>query len=261
MPSRGVIYLAVGNASYQRLARQSIASLRRSGYRGEVAVVVDEDVAFGAGIRTISVPRNARDFASRSLKTTLNRHSPFDESLYLDSDTLILWPIDPIWNALRRAPIAFAIDSHPTVGEAIISAPGERRGTVPEHLATAKVCPRNTPYFNGGVMLWRRSTEADTFFDWWHQEWKRFGGIDQFALVRALTRCGIPVATLPQRYNMPTAGLRDATEAALARAAILHFCPEPQQRRIDDFIRQLQFDVHVLTDRSTTTSFRGDDFS
>src|SRR5688572_4902200 len=40
--TRGVIYVAVGDPTYRRMAHQSIASLRRCGFGAPVAVVCDE---------------------------------------------------------------------------------------------------------------------------------------------------------------------------------------------------------------------------
>src|SRR5215204_1601327 len=122
MPAtRGVIYVAVGDPAYRRMARESIGSLRSSGYRGPIAVVVEkaEHVrALGDGLQPIVARTSmARDtFASRGVKTTLHRLTPFDQTLYLDCDTLIIWNPDDIWRHLRTADYALALDRHATVG-------------------------------------------------------------------------------------------------------------------------------------------------
>src|SRR5215218_9822905 len=169
--TRGVIYVAVRDATYRRLARESIWSLRRARERVDVAVVCDDDAdaattarEFGDGVRRIVVPRDADAFGSRAIKTQLHRLTPFDETLYLDCDTLVVWPLDQIWQHLRSAEVALALDAHPTVQGALAAARGERRGTAAEWEATrASMTSAAAPYFNGGVLLWRRSEASARF--------------------------------------------------------------------------------------------------
>jgi hypothetical protein len=249
--NRGVLYLAVGDA-YAQLARQSIQSLRNAGYRGRISVLADRPLG-RADVEVIGVTADA----SRTIKTRLHAYSPFELTLYLDCDTLILWPIDDIWNALGDATIAFARDVHPTVGEAVAYAPIEKRGTPIEHRLTLQACGPTAPNFNGGVSLWRRSSQSDQFWEAWHAEWKRFGGVDQFALVRTIARLRAMIATLSPRFNSFAGRMDDAAQAVQLGVSILHFCPNAQQKRIGDFIQQLHFDVRPVSSRA---NFRGTHF-
>jgi hypothetical protein len=260
-PTRGVIYVAVGDSSYRRMAADSIASLLCSGYRGPIAVVCDDPSAIDPGprtgwaadVRTILVPppRDGGRFDSRAVKTQLHRHCPFDQALYLDCDTLIVWPIDAIWGLLDArgggADVALAIDHHPTLARALEAAPRERRGSPQEWELTRRSVAdaATTPFFNGGVLLWRRSTASDRFFDCWHEQWRAFASIDQFALARAWARTTTPL-TLPWFYNAPSRGMRNVVEAATAGVRILHFWARDQQRRMPQFARERLLDVHTF---------------
>ncbi|MDQ3440976.1 MAG: hypothetical protein M3478_11580, partial [Planctomycetota bacterium] len=135
---------------------------------------------------------------------------------------------------------------HSTVGDALSAAARERRGTPAEWEAT-RTCGAAAPYYNGGVVLWRTSDASHRFFDAWHAEWRRFRGIDQFALVRALMRSGRRVATLPPRFNTLSIELPNAAAAARAGVCVLHFCPHTQQSRMAEFVRELRYDVHLMT--------------
>jgi len=90
--------------------------------RGVVEVIVSAGEAGWLGrIASVSVSRVSRatGFASRAYKTQLNRYSPFEESLYLDTDTIVTRRLDALWSYLDRAPLAAALDIHRTVGPAV----------------------------------------------------------------------------------------------------------------------------------------------
>jgi lipopolysaccharide biosynthesis glycosyltransferase len=164
----------------------------------------------------VEIPRNARK-PSRWIKTQLASFSPYTQTLAIDADTIILKPIDAIWNHLRKRPVAAAIDRNPTLATVNHGRYREFRHTVRRHPATS-------PHYNTGVLLWRKSRSADALFEEWHREWQRFGHIDQLAFIRAVRNTGITPAKLPARFNYPQVLAPDVNTALRKSVVIWHFC-------------------------------------
>jgi hypothetical protein len=169
--------------------------------------------------------------ASREIKTQLFAYSPFDETLYLDNDTLVVGKLDEIWQFLEAAPIAAALDIQQTLGAAVESGLHYRQLTPEEAEVTLKTCGESAPYFNTGVLLWHTCPASEFFFREWHRQWQRFGRRDQFAFARALAVTRQKIATLPACFNQPVLG--ELTDAVRTQSRILHFWLPPKRERME----------------------------
>jgi hypothetical protein len=182
--SRGVVYIATGDPYYILLTAASIISLRDTGYRGPITVFSDLPAlrlrSLGVHVTKITVPQGARK-PSRWVKTQLAKLTPYQETLFLDADTVVHKPFTLLWNALRKHDIALGRDRNPTLGAA-------NHATQEELQYTLRLYPRAAPQYNSGILLWRQTPAMARFFAAWHQEWARFGDIDQLALTRALAQ-------------------------------------------------------------------------
>lgn len=109
--SRGAIFFNLGTKCLARLA-VALYSLRRHNPASALPVTIlnagdDEgicdrfaaDARLAVEVRPIEIPRLRRHTAYAA-KPSLWRHSPFVETVYLDSDTVIAAPLDPIFDAL-----------------------------------------------------------------------------------------------------------------------------------------------------------------
>ena len=112
----GVVYVATGE-SFLRGAALSIATLRRD-YAGPVMVLTDKAAprfaAFAKKYKvTVNVQATGEEHAgisSRLLKTRTALLCPYETTLFLDADTLVLEPICNIWGYLNRAhPMAMTL--------------------------------------------------------------------------------------------------------------------------------------------------------
>ena len=223
---RGVLYLAIGEA-HRELTVASIASLRRYGYRGPVRVVTDSPGWLPSGLHCedVLVPDVGNGFASRHYKTQLEKFA-FDSTVFLDTDTVPIADIADLWKVLDSCDLAMASDMHPSVGDAITEKRTRDRwqdqwGS--EYRLMIRLGLTGYPYFNSGVMVFRRTTQIAQLFSAWHQEWRRYGQTDQMALVRAAALTGTPVNPLPGIWNFYAyhyASVRDAQQAGVK---ILHF--------------------------------------
>jgi len=242
MTSHGVLYLSIGE-DFTTLTRQSIAYLRRTGYAGPIRVVTDaqnwQDLDLVEDIELIPVESVESPWGSRHYKTQLNRFA-FPITLYLDSDTLPIGSLDPLWSELRWGDICLAHDLQSNCGNFLDVSWGKTNITHAELEYMNNLALRGQPYFNSGVMLWRQSPAIDRLFELWHQEWQVFRSLDQMALVRALAHTRFSVHTLSPIWNCPAKRFRSIADANISGIRILHFLS--QQRSL--LSRFLEGDGH-----------------
>ena len=53
----------------------------------------------------------------------------------------------------------------------------------------------------GGMMFWRKNERTRAFFQAWREEWERWKGQDQAALLRALHRTPLKLWLLSNEWN------------------------------------------------------------
>jgi Nucleotide-diphospho-sugar transferase len=197
--NRGAIYCATGSVNYLEAALISAIAFRRLNPDIPVTLVSDCQLNHALlhehGITPIAIEADPNRFASRHIKTGLGRLSPYTETLYLDADILPLKPIASIWDYLEQADLGMVRDRTPTIGQCNHIGTKERRHTL-------RTLPASTPQYNGGLLLWRKSSATQDLFAEWRQEWERFRKQDQLALVRALARSPVTIAPLPGHYNI-----------------------------------------------------------
>jgi hypothetical protein len=226
MSSRGVIYLATGSdLQHQLLAisRQALATLHPD--LDQVVLSDRPAVALDSPSVTAQIDywrvEPVNGYASRTVKTRLAEVRCFERSLFLDNDVVAARPIDDVWGYLDQYDLAVAHDNVPRLEDALVSGLQDGLLSPAEAAATQAACGNHMPYFNTGVLLWRKSPAVDQFFAAWHQEWQRFQQRDQFAFCRALAETGLPIAILPPIYNMPV--FENTAPSDLAAARLLHF--------------------------------------
>jgi hypothetical protein len=201
---RGIVYIVTGSRKYYSELKKSVDSLLKQGYNGSIRIVAENAshisaYRFNRQIEIYNVPKNKEtSFSfSRKLKTQLYDYSPFAETLYLDTDTEILKPIDDIWNYLNDSNFVLATDILETLEE--VSLKGNY--LIDDVVKTRTVCPPDSKHFNAGVILFRRCGETKNLFEHWTNEWSIFRDRDQLALIRAIFHSRIKVRTLPNLYN------------------------------------------------------------
>ncbi len=224
--TRGVLYLALGEV-HREMAAASITSLRRYGYGGPVRVVTDQSGWVPAGLHceSVLVPDVGDGFASRHYKTQLESFA-FDSTVFLDADTVPIANITGIWNVLDNCDIAMVADLHPSPADAVTKNRGRdwwRDLWGDEYKLMIRLGLTGHPYFNSGVMVFRRTAQIAQMFSAWHQEWRRYGRADQMALVRAVALTGTPVRPLPGIWNLQGRYFASVRDAQGAGVKILHF--------------------------------------
>jgi hypothetical protein len=151
---RGVLTIAHGSRRYLRMAQALARSLRRHAPGLSLAVVTDAPGShlldlFDARLRF--EPGYGRGHAQ---KLNIDRYSPFDETLYIDVDSLVVDPLDEVW----------PLFAHTAVG---VVGGSTRAGWWFGDIGA--LCTRlgvgEIPRFNGGFVFVRRSAEATAVFE------------------------------------------------------------------------------------------------
>ena len=204
MIKKGVVYCVTGSNAYLASALISAIVLRSFEPILPITIVsnlpVLKTISLNAylidtQLLTIQGLEDNHPFVSRYAKTRLIQFSPYHETLFLDADILPCQSISQLWTYLNQASLAMAFDRLPQVEMCDHISEDEKLYTL------AQIPPFSTQ-FNSGVMLWKNNTETQELFHQWQREWDIFQKQDQLALVRALHRTQMPVAQIPQTYNV-----------------------------------------------------------
>lgn len=219
----GVLYLALGG-EYARLATIGVRQLRAHGFTGPVRVVTNvlgnELPELGCDI--VPVNHTGRGFESRHYKTRLFDWA-FDITLALDADAIPIGPIDTVFEGLGNYPIAMCLDRHRDVADVIAHSRSGRERRYREFTLMRHLGLTSKPFYNSGVMVFRRTPDVRRLFLAWHEEWTRFGQEDQLALVRALASTNVHVKTLHPRWNRLPKAFDSVSEAQRQGVRVLHF--------------------------------------
>ncbi len=195
---RGVLYVATGRRHLGEMLA-SAESVRRQ--MGSLPIVLHTDQQnFSADvfseIRWIEKPRHS--FID---KIAPLRDTPFERTLFLDSDTYVCAPITDLFDVLDRFELALA------------HAPLRHD----RHFVT----PNCFPELNTGVMAYRKTPAVDALLaDWlriYEKEIAETGKMDsdQPAFREALYRSDVRFTIIPSEYN-----LRTVMPAAVGRCAV-----------------------------------------
>ncbi|NDV99663.1 putative nucleotide-diphospho-sugar transferase [Salipiger sp. PrR002] len=181
-PRRGVIYTAWGR-EHVDVARRSAASVKRWNPEIETAIWCkegDDTSGFEAGF---IIPEGMK-----RPKIELLSQSPYDETLYLDNDTIIRSDLGPMFGLLRKYELC---------GAQVILWHRKR------HLKKIELdLPESFPEINCGVLLYRKTPRTDAFFDDWVRRYLASGmKIDQPAFREALWQSDVNFYVLPPQFN------------------------------------------------------------
>ena len=167
--SRGVIYIYWGNKLEAEL-QESLKSVSKYGYDYRV-FKLDESSHFGH-------------------KSTMYDLSPFDTTLFLDTDTILLDNID------------FGFEMAEKHGIAMTIAPGcYARRFIPELTDHIE--------YNTGAMFFSKNDVVKKVYNTWKSHSDEFPRSDQSSFTRAVYEHDFNVSVLPQNYNY-RAGLNES---------------------------------------------------
>lgn len=187
---QGVIFVATG-ALYIKNAIRAARSLRQ--YNPEIPIHLFTDDEGKTTLERLS----DNPFAAFSLIPDPHRrskiecmgNSPFDRTLYLDTDTKVGGDIAQMFKVLDKYDIALC---------------HEHRRSVEKMAVKWRIAlPNSFPQFNSGVVLFRKNTEMSAFFEQWRENYQEAGiKQDQVTLRELLWTSDVKLFVLPPEYNI-----------------------------------------------------------
>ena len=183
-PTRAFVYVATGDG-YVTEARRSAESLRAQHPDATIVLMTDAAQADLAPFSQVIVRNDARRNPSDKLWVA---DAPFDQVVFLDTDTLVCGPIEELFDLLATHDLAALQENH--------------RGWDYD-LPGVPAC---YPEFNTGVIAFRRTPAMQRFFAAWRASYDELRTAqnlknDQPAFRRALFGSELRVATLPSEFH------------------------------------------------------------
>jgi hypothetical protein len=197
----GVVYVATG-AKFVAEAAESRQQLRRS--NPEIPAAIFTDVSAPTGDWQQVVPLLQ---PTHSLRDKLHmRHSPWELTLFLDTDTYVAAPLQLLFDLLQ--------DGFDLIGHQLFEGHNYQLEGVPDAF----------PEFNTGVIGFRRSAAVQAFFDsWttWYDSYAPAVSCDQRSFRKALYTSRLRHSVLTPEYNFRPL----STNFAITDLRIIHGRP------------------------------------
>lgn len=186
--------VAVGAAAWREAARSAL-SLRQF-HDWPILAASDTPIPV-EGVKTVSPAPWLEDSGARSVKLRLFDIVPPDWEyiIYLDADTRVYQPLSPALQMLKDGYNLVIVPSVRQEDQSILHV------SEAEREATFNECGLRPVQLQAGAMFVRRSKETERLFADWFQEWQRWRGQDQAALLRALYRHPITIGLLGRPFN------------------------------------------------------------
>jgi hypothetical protein len=212
----GIIYIVHG-ARFVDEALLSIGSVRRWMPTVPITVFTDADDPRLRQLRAAVVPTPAPAPGANPYlgKVEAMARSPYERTLFLDSDTLLVDEVNDLFGMLDRFDVAaaqeWALVSHPIPS-------GEEPDSAP--------LPDAFPEYNTGVLAFRRGSAVDALLSAWAERFRAqiAAGLklhDQSAFRQALWRSDARLLTLPALYNFRV-NLQSSAQVAKGRIRVVH---------------------------------------
>lgn len=217
MEHAGVLYIAFGER-YRREAIRSLESLRRFHPEMPCRIITDSLMGIEA-FDKLAVLREPEPAHPLRAKPIYFRETPFERTLFLDTDTTVVRPIDQIFHLLDRFDIGLHLVQHYTSHPSYHFLP--------------------TP--NSGVVLYRRSEVVEKLFDRWLEMFDEVAAIthnrsnripDDPILMHAIFEVDVRLVPLPPGMNF-LLGVPTATGAPIHIVHGRHPAPAKVARIVD----------------------------
>jgi hypothetical protein len=189
----GVIYIAFG----ERYVGEAIFSAESLKQQSDLPITLFTDLGVSSPFIDSVVKINPEH---KRAKVDFIGESPYERTLYLDSDTKIVRDISDVFGILDKFDVAAAHDHSRKTSR--------WSSKVPAYAAI----PYAFPEYNGGVLLFRRSEAAQAFLALWrtrfHENKHLTNGQDQATLRISLWESDVKLHTLPPEFNVRNEAVR-----------------------------------------------------
>jgi hypothetical protein len=200
MTNNGIVYICFENKHNKRFEKDlclkemkfSISSSQKQNPNTPITVFTDYSITIpDVNVVKINSPKSNR------IKQDILPLSPYENTLYVDTDTMFVNSIEDIFTLGQRFDVGFCID--------YLRLNTEK----PKSFIDYFKIPPCFPEYGGGVMFYTKSKQTLNFLKFWkskHQESIKHGIItDQQSLRVSLWQCeNLNFFTLPPEFNLRT---------------------------------------------------------
>lgn len=192
--NKGIIYIAFGER-YVSEATHSAKSVKTHNPGLSTCIFTDTAVESPHFDKVVVI-----NPSHRRAKVDFIYQSPYEYTLYLDSDTEVLSDIGDIFEVLEKFDLAATHDD-------------KRKGSkTSASIAAYNAIPGTFPEINGGVVAFRKNANTAQFFKSWHDHFyayeKETRGLDQPSLRITLWNSDLRFHILPPEFNVRSRKLR-----------------------------------------------------
>lgn len=203
--NNGALFVAYGEPARVQ-CRIALNHLGRVHPDWDTVVISDKRLPCRAGVKPpMWIAHRDTGGGVRDIKLAMYDLSPFEYTVYFDADTRARYSMDAGWKMLadgwdvlmcptagQKERLFVHIDK---LGDGYNPAEGERAATIDECGGVPILA------LQGGAMWFRKNERVKRFFDAWREEWERWKGQDQAALMRALRRAPVRMMLLSRDWN------------------------------------------------------------
>jgi len=156
MATRGVLTLAFGAPKYVEMAKTLARSLVLHSPETPRTVVTDSTDPELQELFTTTVEYKPSFGGNLRQKMYLDQYSPYDETLFIDSDCLVVGDLQVFWDAFKTT--SFAVQGLQTLRA------GDRDEFLNVDFLLKRFSLAGIPKFNGGIYFFRRTVELEQFY-------------------------------------------------------------------------------------------------
>lgn len=175
----GIIYISTGEKYTRQVVKSAEHNYQHTKY--PMTLITDRKVSTDVFDDVIIINQPAGSFRD---KVQYMRRTPYDYTLYLDSDCYLTRPVDHLFELLDSYDLAVAIDQD------------EWESRTSSHFTDV---PEAVPEFNTGVLLYTKG--ADPLLGLWQNLFDDAHAHDQLSFRAAVHRSDVNIMTLSNGYN------------------------------------------------------------
>lgn len=238
----GILYIAFGD-SFSAEGVMSYNSLRRHMPKFPVCFMTDRPHL----LQSYSHDENliVKEITPRHIRSKVDfvSQTPFDRTLYLDSDTVIVRDVSDITDSLDRFDVAVTHD--------FARKRKKYADVIPEY---AKI-PYSFSEVNGGVFAFSKNDRTEKFLNLWRSYFYKYyqitNGWDQVSLRISLWESDVSLFHLPVEFNIRSKAVREKQDRFKHEYGEQHMAPRIYHMHYDPEVHSNVFkinDVDALED-------------
>ena len=193
---KGGLYLAFGYG-HLVLALLSIYSFRLSNPNLSIHLITNIDVPFdrldfwNPDLCSVKILPWTDD-RNREVKTNLNSYTPFERTIFIDADTIILRTLFPLLSFLDEFDLCIKLNNRPQLKKT------KKGDVIYKNFST-----EDLPHWNSGIVVFKKNDSVDLFFDSWATSFKEIGSkFDQVSLAKSILNfTHLRFLSLDERWN------------------------------------------------------------